>query len=137
MRQIEKRPTRRAAPAIGAVVVGAEPAPNTRPLPGTPGLAGPVEQVSLSSSHISKTPMSIHANTIATWASIVGVTVAGGVWVGAIGNEVENQKTKQEKMESLPADVAVLKEQTTGLKETLAEIKAQQEKILDAIRRSN
>ena len=81
--------------------------------------------------------MSIHANTIATWASIVGVTVAGGVWVGAIGNEVENQKTKQEKMESLPADVAVLKEQTTGLKETLAEIKAQQEKILDAIRRSN
>jgi outer membrane murein-binding lipoprotein Lpp len=81
--------------------------------------------------------MSLNANVFATWAAIVSVTVAGGVWVGAIGNEVSNQKEQHAKLERLPSDVAVLSSQVTDLKATLAEIKAQQTEILRELRSKN
>jgi uncharacterized membrane protein YjjP (DUF1212 family) len=72
-------------------------------------------------------------------AELVSIAVALGgclLWVGATANEVESAKTRIEKVEQTPTDVAVLKTQMTVVQESVKEVKEAQraqDQKLDAI----
>lgn len=83
------------------------------------------------------------ANAVATWATVLSIAIGGGMWVGSIASEVENNKTaikrSDDQLDKLrndgPPAIARLEEKTNALQRDVNDIKDSQSEILREIRK--
>lgn len=87
--------------------------------------------------------MSPHANTIATWGSIIALVLGGGIWVGSIASETASNKQTTTEVaaqvdklrDAVPPAVAELRAQMSALQRDADEIKRMNQEILAELRK--